>query len=147
MDREKDATFYDYLFLRRINSAVKTCGDNGYLFPVFILFRINYIVLWLSLVLELVRSTVLRKNWSTRLLWCWQMVFTMDKLLTLMWPSLSKWLRFTIILETTSFLLTMDWWSVKTSFELFRREVCLMSTILWLQANYLKIWKIWTFMA
>jgi hypothetical protein len=29
IDRVEDATFYDYLFLRRINSALLNCGMSG----------------------------------------------------------------------------------------------------------------------
>lgn len=31
LDRESDLTFYDYVFLRRINKGMTKCGDNGYL--------------------------------------------------------------------------------------------------------------------
>jgi len=33
MDRTKDLTFYDYLFLRKVASAVSHCGDAGYFLP------------------------------------------------------------------------------------------------------------------
>jgi len=34
MDNTIGFTLYDYVFLRRINSAMEHCGDNGTLQPV-----------------------------------------------------------------------------------------------------------------
>ena len=34
LDRKVGFTFYDYLFLRRVNLAITTCGDQGILQPV-----------------------------------------------------------------------------------------------------------------
>jgi len=33
MDRKTDMTFYDYLFLRKIVVAMKSCSDGGYFVP------------------------------------------------------------------------------------------------------------------
>jgi len=33
MDRKTDLTFYDYLFLRKVVSAMVTCADQGYFVP------------------------------------------------------------------------------------------------------------------
>lgn len=33
MDRKTDLTFFDYLFLRKVASAVSHCGDAGYFLP------------------------------------------------------------------------------------------------------------------
>ncbi len=39
MDRqgEQNLTLYDYVFLRKVVSALKTCGDGGYFVPVIFL--------------------------------------------------------------------------------------------------------------
>ena len=37
MDRKDDLTIYDYIFLRKVSSGLKACGDNGIITPVIFL--------------------------------------------------------------------------------------------------------------
>jgi len=97
-------TFFDYMFLRRVNNALTHCSENYLVIPVFLIFISQiYIVHLLSLPQELRKFTLLMKESCSKLQLFYLMGMKTDKTDFWQFHNSSDWLIFTTFLMTIKF--------------------------------------------